>query len=203
MGLNLLSRTKKAIYLHIPKTGGMSMTEFCIRNNIKVAPLNREIQWCLEQNNKLNKKIYGLWDDEIANPKYYSYAFVRNPYDRMVSCYKTPWVQRPEGIDFTGFLRYILAEKSDYFSNSHAFGYFHKDYNLFDDNGNQKVDFLGRFENLTNDFDFICKKLNVKNTLKHINKSDRKNYKEYYNKESIALIQKHFEKDLEFFNYNF
>lgn len=182
----------------------MSITAHCLKYDVKVAPLNRPLKACEEVNERMGKNLYGLWNEEILKDEYFTFAFVRNPWDRMVSCWKTPWVKRPsKDLPFKEFLKFILEEKSDYFSNSHAFSYFHEDYMLFDESGNQIVNFIGRFEELERDFFKMCEKMGTRKELGHRNKSNRKAYWEYYDEESAALVEEHYKRDIEYFDYKF
>ena len=64
--------------------------------------------------------------------------------------------------------------------------------------------FFIRFENLQEDFDTFCDKVNIpRQVLPHKNKSDRKHYTEYYDTESRELVEELFAKDLEYFGYKF
>ena len=76
---------------------------------------------------------------------------------------------------------------------------------ITDDKGDILVDYIGKFENLQEEFDIICKKLNIpKIILPHVNKdSSKESYKNYYTSESMELINKAFEKDIKQFNYKF
>ena len=49
-----------------------------------------------------------------------------------------------------------------------------------DDSGKIIVDFIGRYENLSEDFQTICDKLKIDASLPHANKSQRKTYQQYY-----------------------
>lgn len=191
------------IFLHIPKTGGMSITAFCIENNIKIDPINRSENWCQEKNLDLGQELFGRWHTENVGLSKYTFAFVRNPFDRMVSCFHSSWVQRPNECTFKEFLDFIFYESDDFFSYSHALSYFNDSYKLFDRNENLHVDFLGRFEKLEEDFKRICRELNLKYSLEHLNKSQRGDYRNYYDTESKKLVSKVFEKDLDYFKYVF
>ena len=78
---------------------------------------------------------------------------------------------------------------------------------ITDKKGNVLIDFIGRYENLQNDFNLICVKLNIQHLkLPMINKSrkrEHKNYREYYDDQSKAIVTELYKKDLEYFNYNF
>jgi len=70
-------------------------------------------------------------------------------------------------------------------------------------NGNPRIDFVGRFENFENDWNKVCKQLGIKKKLPHLNKSEHKNYRIYYNEELIEKVEELYKEDIEFFNYNF
>ena len=67
-----------------------------------------------------------------------------------------------------------------------------------------QADFVGRFENLEADFGKVCKKLDIEyNGLPHWNITDRKSYREYFNKESKALADEFLKQDIEELDYEF
>ena len=70
---------------------------------------------------------------------------------------------------------------------------------------NLQVDFIGKFENLNEDFLKIANKLNINSDLLHLNKSDniRKMYFDYYNQESIDIIADLYKEDIDLFKYDY
>jgi uncharacterized protein YabN with tetrapyrrole methylase and pyrophosphatase domain len=77
---------------------------------------------------------------------------------------------------------------------------------LTNNEGKVIVDFIGRFENLQNDYNTICNKLRIsKNDLTWDNKSRYNSdlYKRYYNEESFELVNSIFKEDIEFLGYQF
>ena len=75
---------------------------------------------------------------------------------------------------------------------------------LEDEKGTIAVDFIGRFENIEEDFKIITDKLNIKRTLKKTNTSKRKeDYRAYYNQETKAKVGIIYKRDIELFNYEF
>jgi len=70
--------------------------------------------------------------------------------------------------------------------------------------GRVLTDFLGRFENMNEDWKKICKEINIKLVdLPHINKSSHKNYTEYYDNNARKKVARLYSKDIKLFGYKF
>ena len=100
---------------------------------------------------------------------YFKFAFVRNPWERAVSFYKHFNFHRI--MSFNDFLQYefpILKKERTYFVQPQV-AY------LFNKNGDQLVDFIGRFEQLDSDYEFVRKNVAIEiPKLSHVNRSHRK-----------------------------
>lgn len=62
-------------------------------------------------------------------------------------------------------------------------------------------DFLGKFENLNEDFKTLCNKIDINCELLHENKTNPTKLKEYYTPGIIKKVVKIYKKDFELFNY--
>ena len=76
---------------------------------------------------------------------------------------------------------------------------------ITDEKGNILVDYIGKFENLQEEFNVICKMLKIPPLdLPHTNNSSStESYQKYYTPSLKELVAKAFKKDIEQFNYKF
>ena len=130
--------------------------------------------------------------------------FIRNPWDRLVSRYEWQKFVLPEShINFKTITQRTFKE----FIKQRASAIFDKwcycDL-MCDKNGKRVVDFVGRFENLQNDFDIVCDKIRTRRQqLPNTNHLKRKNYIEYYDNETREIVAQVFQRDIEYFDYKF
>ncbi|MGF1523654.1 MAG: sulfotransferase family protein [Leptolyngbyaceae cyanobacterium] len=156
---------------------------------------------------------------------YKKIAFVRNPWDRLVSCYRDKvrenkqYTGRQEKLFIDGVHRGLVkygtfragmsfdefAQAVSQIPDEDANPHFRSQFSfLTNKNDSIFTDFTGKFESLNEDFNRIFEQLNIPDiTLPHANKSRRAKYIEYYNDDLKELVKKRYSRDIEAFNYTF
>lgn len=104
---------------------------------------------------------------------YFSFAFVRNPWDWQVSLYtfmlkNKNHYQHNLAKSFSGFTEYIEWRCREDVR-------FQRDF-VFSKDGKQLVNFIGRFENLEKDFNYICSQIGISVILPKFNQSGHRPY---------------------------
>lgn len=148
--------------------------------------------------------------------KYFKFAFVRNPWDRIYSQYRYLRYKRKEEIADCSFETWLYRneealgtpEKFLFGRNREIFIHHLTDqlgWVVMDDK--VAVDFIGRYESLENDFAYVCERLNAKIELPKLNKSKRPadpdGYKSVYNTRMIELVAEWHSRDIDYFDYKF
>lgn len=212
----------KCIFVHIPKTAGQSIEHVFL--DLLDLKWETRAPLLLRYNDRPElgpPRLAHLKADEYVRYKYltqemfddyFKFAFVRNPWSRLVSMYK--YFGYNEKIDFNSFVQ--DAFKNRIFNKENWFVGPQSDF-VYSRDGELLVDYLGRFEDLQDGFDLACERIGVPPTkLQHINKSQSSGrvhgikeirsfsqYQEYYDKESIDCVAHLYRKDIESFKYEF
>ena len=206
----MISHKHKYIFIHIPKCGGTSCESYLLKNEGVIRPthlqkLSREYQRKYFLDHKKNQPhCFHSEVDIKLREKYFSFTFVRNPFDRVVSEYK--WNPKFNRLSFLEFLKTDApygfstenpcSKQPTWWQDRHE----HAQIDFIDNH----INFIGRFENLQEDFDIICDKIGIPHQkLPHKNKSKHKHYTEYYDDETREIVTKKYKKDIDYFNYKF
>lgn len=160
---------------------------------------------------------------ERMHPELFTFAFVRNPWDRLVSCYRDKI--RGEVRGFTGFAESGVAHclaRFDAFSPEMSFTDFvhvvasipdqvadehfrsQSDY-VVNASGTVAVDFIGRYEALERDFAHVARRIGLPfdTRLPHLQVAPRRRYEAYYTPEMIEIVKDRYARDVELFCYEY
>jgi hypothetical protein len=194
----LITKSKSYVYFRVPKCATRTILYYLHQHT--------QIEFGFPRYTKLNTgrniRYDKSWDDLLK------FAFVRNPWERLVSAYidKIQGDSLLQGSQlknykkkyntFNKMVQFIKSAKLEEL-NEH----FNSQINLLPLN---KLDFIGKFENLQEDFNIICDKIKIpRQKLPHQNKSKHKHYTEYYDDETRAIVAEKYRKDIEYFGYDF
>jgi len=186
-----ISEAKKFIWFRVPKVASRTIYDH-LREHLM--PLDCEHP----------SRIYypvNLYKD------YFKFAFVRNPWDRLVSC----WYNKV--IDENAFkfneIEYEKMQQFEYFVNyvaslniENCDPHFRLQSRLID---LSSIDYIGHFENLEQDYRFVCQKIGLsQNTLTHRNPSSKtKDYQAFYTKALREKVHQIYLKDIQILGYQF
>jgi len=194
--IKAFDKKRKFIWFVVPKAGYCSMAAFLYGSEARA-------QGHFSKNNL----------DDKHSP-YFKFCFVRNPWDRLVSCYQqkileAPWVNR--SLNHPGFRWDLVRKKASF-----------KEFVLEITNTNEnlekdthwapihsfipvsKLDFIGKIENFQEDVNVVCDKIGIPHQkLPHLNKTKHKHYTEYYDDETRQIIAEKYARDIDSFGYKF
>jgi hypothetical protein len=241
----MLSHQDKCVFVHIPKAAGQSVESVFVtragltwetRETLLLRP-NEDPSIGPPRLAHLMAREYVELGHMTAEQyqQYFTFSFVRNPWARLVSEYNYRRLLGDKHFQCS-FKTFLFKRFPKPESDSHVLV---KDYYrhvmpqwqfLYDEEGNQLVDFIGKFESLQQDFNAVCQQLNIGEIcLPHKNKTlasgikqrsklklrqllstigfsrfdQHRHYSGYYDDESKAFVADLYQKDIEIFDYQF
>lgn len=177
-------------FVHINKTGGTSIEKalglpFLHMTAVQLRALIGEVRW----------------------KRRFSFAFVRNPWDKVASHYRFRVKTNQTGlgddpIPFSQWVRRAYGDRDPtYYDNPQMF--MQQIEWVADEQGKILVDFIGRFERLHDDFDEVCRRIGRSATLPHVKSTGSRDYRPLYDDRSVEIITERFADDVERFRYSF
>jgi hypothetical protein len=226
----------RCVFVHVPKTAGVSIEHVFLRLMGLTWETRAPLLLRANDDPRLGPpRLAHLTASEYLacgylTPEqfrsYFKFSIVRNPWDRLVSEYKSRGY--PVRIDFKTYLRDRLPAPGWTDGYRHVIPQY--DF-VYGPDGRALVDFIGRYERLQADFDEVCARIGIAPTpLPRMNRSlddhaprsfrefrrrlrraiwsrEREHtfpsYTQYYDDESRELVARLFRKDIEAFNYSF
>ena len=163
----------KSIFIHLPKCAGTSLSVF---------------EWN-RGNGHRTIADYEIECKKTGIEKYFKWAFVRNPFSRIVSAYEDCPEIFPHAPTFEKFINLLHENREELkeikflrFTNVPALGlpigrihFMPLNLMLKDSDGFLQIDFIGKYENLKKDFLLVQKELGIEpEPLPHRNKRSEK-----------------------------
>jgi hypothetical protein len=187
----IISDTKKFIFFHLYKTAGTSLSEI-LKPHSTFSGEGKHFK-VFQYLEKYGKDKYN---------DYFTFGFVRNPWDWQVSLYHYMLM------DKNHFQHNLVKSFPTY--NDYLIWRINEDckpqYTFFSERGDEdspiSIDFIGKFENLQSDFELLKTKVEIGGEIPHLVKSNHTHYKDYYNQESWDMLEEAYKKDVEYFGYN-
>lgn len=141
----------------------------------------------------------------------FSFIFVRNPFERVVSTYKNMYnankvwstfkvylfgyFKKDRGFDY--FVRKGPVRIPDRFADTHLVS---QHILVYDGQGQSQVDFIGRFEHLVEDWKVVQEKAGLPD-LPVRNQTAKDDWRDYYTVELVEMVYRRYQKDIEVFGY--
>jgi hypothetical protein len=213
---------RRTYFLHIPRTAGTSMDDYVQSLGISYQnmgfPLRPKCDPEVEFTNGEHVSVGSLANRYVFTWEWFDgcfkFAFVRNPWDRLVSIWAHLWGYRLKQKRQRESNKYLMSFQD--FAHQVVQGRFVKPIGkLVTDDWSQAnpqsewlkwgVDFVGRFENLEKDWISLCTEIGIPPVI--LGKGNSSNrvpgYRQYYDNELEAKVGEYYKKDIERWEYSF
>lgn len=205
----MLSLSHKFLFIHIPKTAGNSiqnsLKDYSEEKIVTIAPHHdglerfelRSDSYEIHKHSTLRDYRRQLGNDVID--RLFKFTCVRNPWERLISYYFSPH----RGItawDRTEFIQFIeTIEPVTHFVANRAVGVQGTTSDHF-----ASMDKYIRFERLDQDFQDICKSIDIPaGNLARRNVSRHGHYSKYYDADLVEMVRNRFQDEITHFGYEF
>jgi chondroitin 4-sulfotransferase 11 len=212
----MTSHDLKSIFIHFPRTAGSSIEKFLMKTDDIYGPktsvyCNKDnVERTITESHHTSKEDYIKQNGEEIWEEYFTFSFVRNPWDWFVSNFFWDLYQyekaRAEGREIKRRREFIVDECNSDFTTYLKKGASRPKWFVFTQASDfiGDVNFLGRFENLEEDMQTICAHLGIEyDNFPYENKMNREKYTNYYDSETANIVHNLFEKDIKKFNYKY
>jgi len=182
--MSYVNLRKKYVFVHVPKTGGKSMSKLvgggCHRTAAELIPR--------------------------APGGFFSWGFVRNPYARLLSAYSRMTQVRPPHLyiaEGESFAKLVHRLPRDMRQLTLRWPHWRpQTYFLCDESGLVLVDFVGRFEHFKRDWEIVCTRIGIDpRLLRLINSSLHVQWQHAYTDDMLAVVNDVYASDFATFGY--
>ena len=206
----LISDSHQFVFVHIRKAAGTSLRQILEqvslkKNNHLFYKLLSRNGFPIDYHRHSFRKHSNLIEAERSMPedlfkRYFKFAIVRNPWDRLVSEFEYIKTQpshsrfkKLKAMSFNDFIQYQSSRPAAHQVNA-----------LQLKNGQLGCDFIGKLETLEQSLSIIAAKTGLNfSQLPHINQVKRRDYRSYYNNALRNQVAELWRADTEAFKYSF
>jgi hypothetical protein len=210
----MISHKHKYIFVHTPKCAGTSIEKALLNHEgIKIdlndkfylnsipEPIKKEYLLDYPLHSYSQHFYLDQYKQSLAST-YYCFTFVRNPWDLMVSEYFYILNNYEIQLSFEEFIK-----TGENIKRIKGFKWFiERGHHLLPQVNflNKNMNFIGKFENLQDNFNVICDSIKISRiNLPYHNSTKHNHYTTYYNDLTRDIIAKRYKEDIEYFNYKF
>ena len=191
---------KKIIFCHIDKTGGSSIT-VAIVPNFNIESDENPVPNFMGKHDTMKQLI----NKRSNADEYFKFSFVRNPYARAVSKYFHHVKLKHQRFDPPEANAHKMT--FDEWVKQGGLSKMKTQYNYIYHENKNLCDFVGRFENINEDFETVRERFDYMLPLSHYNNNKTDNYDKdefmkYYGEESLKIVNRLFHIDFTAFNYD-
>jgi chondroitin 4-sulfotransferase 11 len=198
-----VSDSHNVVFIHIQKTGGITVDRLLKERIPDLRGIVARHGFARQGMDELDD-----WD------AYFKFAFVRNPWDRLVSWYSMVTNLPRAGNELWQYVNDNSSTFEEFIYNCtdeveikegvhYSFAYNQLDY-VTDEHGNLLVDFIGRLENFDEDLKEVFRRMGFElETVPHKNRSSHRHYSTFYTPETEMIVRERFKRDIEYFGYEF
>lgn len=198
-----ISEKDRFVFIHIPKTAGSSI-HIALKDHYGLVGPDRA-----DPPPEEHHQSYSFaWQNNPVQD-YYSFAFVRNPWDRLTSAYaefrsashRMGYPVDPPMSTYSGFEQFCEEFPASAWAQD---VHYRPQHTFICWKDRVEVDFVGRYENLVADYAAIGEKLNISlPILGHHRKTVHPDRNKIYTPRTKNIIGDFFAKDIEIFGYDF
>jgi hypothetical protein len=216
-----VSHVHRTIFVHIPKTAGTSVESVLgmhgDRTDIGIRPyfnqqIDREHLYGQDLQHMTAADLKHVLQHDGVFDRYFKFAIVRNPWDRLVSVFAwldQKWAKGEELTDgqfedcvrqLHGMFVVARATRQALRVGAHLRPQAHF---IMDRDRRPLVDFIARHENLRADWEHIRREIGIQADLPSRMRSHHRPYQSYYTAATRALVAEIYAEDIAAFGYEF
>jgi chondroitin 4-sulfotransferase 11 len=226
----ILSERYRFVYLAVPKVASTSVLNSLLpffdfdlaAESLESLRKGKPVRGVHEYFNRspyiINRATFLAGIDDQYD-RYFKFTFVRNPWDRLLSCYMSKVVRSGAGMPMGKYGNVTLrrdmsfqefAEAVCLIPDEVANVHFRSQHIFVCGGGSRKdilADYVGRFENLEEDFEIITKRIGIDAQLPHAANTSSirgsRSYRDFYDEKLAEMVGERYREDIDLFGYSF